>query len=498
VIVRFSGSGRSFKALGAYLTHDAGKAETSERVAFTHTFNLANDDISSAIDEMLWTYRARDLLKEEAGVPLGGSKVDAPVKHVSLNWRPVDRPSQEEMISAAASFLKKMGWDEHQCVLVCHTDTKHRHVHLMINEIHPEHGRKLDDSFERKRAREWGKQYALEHGYSIDEGRRATGQRLKSEPRPAWLEIMEQSDKEADAERTRAPFDPSYVGRSQQRHVLERHEWAILRTAQRDARVGFFAGGKKAYRALGREIYAQVREEFRAEWGGYFAARREGFDREALADMRADILQRQKHVLEERRKDAMVELRAERDRDYRVLLDSQQEQRGLLIGRQELGLRSFDLLDQSYPTTAIPLERQEQPTLDEVLDRFGIRRGRQERDDREPAKDAGREGGPPLLEPMAGQSDQPPATRTTHDVAAGLALGLIGILGHLGESLVGGHSRPQPKKPEPTDPLERFGIQRGLSPPGDANERAARAERDSGDDWRDWRRRHGLSDERER
>lgn len=54
MIVRIFSAGTSFKGLSAYLTHDP-DAETAERVAWTHTHNLANDHVNSAVDEMLWT-----------------------------------------------------------------------------------------------------------------------------------------------------------------------------------------------------------------------------------------------------------------------------------------------------------------------------------------------------------------------------------------------------------------------------------------------------------
>jgi hypothetical protein len=67
MIVRIHASGKSFAGTAAYLTHDP-QAETRERVAWTHTQNLANDHVPSAVDEMLWTARDAELLKQEAGI----------------------------------------------------------------------------------------------------------------------------------------------------------------------------------------------------------------------------------------------------------------------------------------------------------------------------------------------------------------------------------------------------------------------------------------------
>ena len=75
MIVKFWDPGTSFRGLVQYLTHDVGRAATSERVAFTHTMGLANDDIPGAVNEMLWTFRNAELLKQEAGVHGGGRTV---------------------------------------------------------------------------------------------------------------------------------------------------------------------------------------------------------------------------------------------------------------------------------------------------------------------------------------------------------------------------------------------------------------------------------------
>ena len=74
--------GGSFKGLATYLMHDP-KAETAERVDWTHTLNLANDHIPSAVSEMLWTARYAEVLKQQAGIRAGGRTTENPVKHFS-------------------------------------------------------------------------------------------------------------------------------------------------------------------------------------------------------------------------------------------------------------------------------------------------------------------------------------------------------------------------------------------------------------------------------
>jgi hypothetical protein len=150
MIIRILSNGKSFKGAAAYLTHDP-DADTSKRVEWTHTLNLANEDVPSAVNEMVWTARDAELLKQEAGVRAGGRATETPVKHFSLNWAPEDKPTPKHMIETTQEFLRHMGWHEHQAIIVAHNDKSYAHAHVLLNCVHPETGLKLDDGFEQRR-----------------------------------------------------------------------------------------------------------------------------------------------------------------------------------------------------------------------------------------------------------------------------------------------------------------------------------------------------------
>jgi Relaxase/Mobilisation nuclease domain len=44
------------------------------------------------------------------------------------------------MQAVADRVLRDLGLAEHQAVLVAHQDCAHRHVHLMVNRVHPATG----------------------------------------------------------------------------------------------------------------------------------------------------------------------------------------------------------------------------------------------------------------------------------------------------------------------------------------------------------------------
>lgn len=339
-------SGKSFKGLGQYLVLD------EKRVAWSQTRNLAHDDMPSAIHEMYQTYEDAPLLKEQAGIR-GGQPLEKSVKHISLSWSPDQEPTKEQMIEAADGFLKHMKWDQHQAVFVAHDDKDHSHVHIMLNAVHPETGLKLDDSHERRRAERWGLEYERENGEVLCKQRLLDPEDREPAPtRETWLALKE-AERE-HAEQTRRTYDPAYLKKEDNRKVIEGEEWSILKAHQRETREAFFTEGKLVFRERLSEVAREVRDEFKPEWRQFFEAKRGGLDHDALGDMKADILERQRAVLDERRAEAAGDLRASRDDEYSLLLSGQKEMRDELRDRQADGLRSPHLLDRAYDPKAFP------------------------------------------------------------------------------------------------------------------------------------------------
>ncbi len=373
MIIRIEPLGKSFKGVGAYLTHDLNKANTSERVDWTHTLNLASDNVGAAINEMYWTYRAANQLKREAGLKAGGRSVEKPVKHVSLNWHPSDRPSRDEMVAAVEEYMAHMGWSDRQAVLVAHNDRSHSHVHVILNTVSPIDGRTLDPGYEHLRASAWALAYEQER-FQVH-----CAQRLKPyeerEPAPtreAWQKLKD-AEKEFDkAEAERAVRAPDYFSRHEPAQWKAK-EWKALHGHQKEQRTAFFAGGKKAYREVRNQIFREVRTEFRDEWNRWFRLRKEGFDLNLLGEIKKGILERQNAELEKRRDAACTTLREQRDTQYAGILKEQREDRALLRQRQSEGLRSYDLLDQAdehmRPTTAETRRTREEQ--DKTKDAFG-------------------------------------------------------------------------------------------------------------------------------
>lgn len=344
MIVKVSRSGKSFRGLVIYITHDPDGAQTAHRVAWTHTLNLANDDVMAAADEMNRTFLNAAALKRSAGIRAGGRPVVKPVRHISFSWHPSEQPSQEHMIEAVKDCLRHLGCQDHQAVLAGHIDKEHRHVHVALNSIHPETGRSMSDAYSWRRVQNWALQYERDRGMIFCEQRlQERDQREPSPTRGAWLGQKQVEAEYNKLEALHVIRAPDYFERGDDT-VRNAKEWQFLKAIQRREREAFFIGGKQAYRDACKAAYRAVRNEFRTEWSSYYQRQREGMDANRLAEIKADILNRQNGELEARRAAACARLRTVRDVEREEILERQKQERRQLRDQQEKGISSPDLL----------------------------------------------------------------------------------------------------------------------------------------------------------
>jgi hypothetical protein len=399
MIIRIQASGGSFRGAGKYYLHDklkegekiALRDQGDERVWFTDTRNTLNVDPERALDEMWRTAESQAYLKMQAGVRRGGRVCEDPVKTISLSWHKDDRPTPEHMVDSADAFLKHMGWDQHQAVMIGHNDTEHRHIHIVLNRVHGETGRTLDDYREQKRAQVWALAYEKEHEQLRCEQREIRA--AKRENRAPELERHQiEQQREPGTETTREarqielvaandhlPHNVVMLARPHERageaadrqraDELQALGRAALKAEQRAEREGFIADGRKLFKAARHAAYDEVRKEFAPEWrefyrdreaaeksaeawsrsaitrAAYFArdgrfeeARAAFSDRDSvrdvvaaeLAERKADLKERQTEAVRTRQDEVCLALRETREQDYQELLQRQRDERAAL------------------------------------------------------------------------------------------------------------------------------------------------------------------------
>lgn len=166
-----------------YFLSDKGPAQTADRVGFTATRNLATDDPMKALRQMAFTAaHAHDIrvaavaaAAKAAGMsydayvrqanPFRGRKGEKPVYTLSLAWQPGDATATKEtMLKAADEVRHVLGLQDHQCVIIEHTDTKHPHAHLIFNRVHPATGKYASVANDRLKLSQWALDWEKRHG----------------------------------------------------------------------------------------------------------------------------------------------------------------------------------------------------------------------------------------------------------------------------------------------------------------------------------------------
>lgn len=122
--------GRGFAGLARYL--ETGRTgNTTDRVEWIEARNLPTNDPQTASLLMRATAAQSD-------------RVQKPVYHIALSFDPDDAVDHATMVRVADRLLADLGLNDHQALIVAHGDTRHPHLHIMVNRVHPETHRAWD------------------------------------------------------------------------------------------------------------------------------------------------------------------------------------------------------------------------------------------------------------------------------------------------------------------------------------------------------------------
>jgi hypothetical protein len=133
-----------------------------------------------------------------------GSRTEKPVYHVILSWQSgneeegiePDDPSREEMEAAADRVRAELGLEEHQAWIVAHRDTGTKHLHMMINRVHPATGEVWEPDFDQRAM--FRALRDLEEEYGWDRPAEKTLTKLRRERKAESLEIWEVNREKQD------------------------------------------------------------------------------------------------------------------------------------------------------------------------------------------------------------------------------------------------------------------------------------------------------------
>jgi hypothetical protein len=349
VVPRITSKGKSFKGAGAYFLHDL-KAQTAERVAFTHTENMLTNDPEVALKVMAWTAQHARELKEISGQKLTGRQAENPVYTYCLAWAPDQNPDRAHMIEFGRRSLDALGLADHEALFVAHNDTDHLHLHVIANRVHPVTGLMAKMSQDRIALSRLAQSYEQEtgqvycHARVANNEKRAQGAWVKAEKEPRQTETPEYQNKRAA--RIEAQRQAGQRAKTKQTAEQGRAE------ASRDMRAAFDqASAKDDRRYRARELdrpAGDEQHEARAAW-----ADERTKEREAERLERREAARRS--FLEERRARAWADYAA---KQWQALYDKQTERReGLEAQQLTVRQRFEDRLSTKYAQSEATIAR---------------------------------------------------------------------------------------------------------------------------------------------
>lgn len=84
--------------------------------------------------------------------------------HLTLSWRPGEKPTREQMEEAARDALAAIGMTNARAIFVAHNDEDYAHVHIVASKINPKTGRAFDMERNYLKLSAWAQEYERENG----------------------------------------------------------------------------------------------------------------------------------------------------------------------------------------------------------------------------------------------------------------------------------------------------------------------------------------------
>ena len=110
-------------------------------------------------------------------------EISKPVGHISLSFSPQDAPrlSDKALIRLAQEYLKEMGIDNTQYIIVRHNDARHPHCHIVFNRIDNE-GKLISDKNDFYRNGQVTKKLKEKYGLTFGKGKMQVNRNKLKEP----------------------------------------------------------------------------------------------------------------------------------------------------------------------------------------------------------------------------------------------------------------------------------------------------------------------------
>lgn len=232
MIGKVARGGNGFRGLYRYLIEGKKAEPDPDRVRWSSTRNLGVEDPNLAPRLM------RATANESA-------RCEKPAYHLVVSWRQDENPTDDLMRLVGDSTLADLGLEEHQSLLIAHDDTAHRHLHIVVNRVHPATGKAWHTGKDYARLETSMARQAKEHGFIVVPGRHNDPDKFKDVSKRAKNSEVRMAERKGTAPLDRWSKEEIVSRRKQLAPIIDgARSWGQLQLMLREQGLHFAPKGQ--------------------------------------------------------------------------------------------------------------------------------------------------------------------------------------------------------------------------------------------------------------
>lgn len=154
--------GKSFGGCIRYCLEDKLELTHEQKLALSSQDGLHYENRAEVLEYNMCFGNKKELIRQFNDVRALRPNLSKPVMHISLSLDPEDLFTKEKLRQVGQDFARGFGFEKNQYLVTYHKDTKHPHVHIVVNRVGFD-GKTISDSNSYRKVAELCRKLELKH-----------------------------------------------------------------------------------------------------------------------------------------------------------------------------------------------------------------------------------------------------------------------------------------------------------------------------------------------
>lgn len=154
--------GKSFGGCIRYCLEDKLVLTHEQKLALQSQDGHQHENRSEILEYNMCFGNKKELIRQFNEVRTLRPNLSKPVMHISLSLDPEDLFTKEKLRQVGQDFAREFGFEKNQYLVIYHKDTKHPHMHLVVNRVGFD-GKTISDSNSYRKVAELCRKLELKH-----------------------------------------------------------------------------------------------------------------------------------------------------------------------------------------------------------------------------------------------------------------------------------------------------------------------------------------------